>query len=56
MDDIITYIMQICGVTQIPTTVGELMWDFMVFGIGLMIIKIIMVCVFGLIKTVLKMN
>lgn len=42
------------GITAPPTSVAELIWDFILICMALVVIKLIISCLFGMIKMVGK--
>lgn len=55
MSSIIAEIMSIMGITQVPATVQEYLWDLVVLFVGLYIIKYIMVFVTAVFQSIMKM-
>ena len=55
MTSIIAEIMSIMGISQVPTTVQEYLWDLVILFVGLYIIKYIMVFVSAVFSAVMKL-
>ena len=53
---IIGSIMNLFGITQVPTTVGELIWTVITLIVGLFIVKYCMLFILELMKAMVKMR
>lgn len=48
--------MTLFGITQIPVTTQELVWDIMILIVGLFIVKYCMIFILDLMKTMVKLR
>ena len=55
MDSIIMQILDLFGITQVPTTVQEFLWVVIVLFVGLWCVKWICIFVFGLMKQMMRL-
>ena len=54
MASLTNMLLNFLGITQPPTSVAELIWDFLLIVMGLVVIKLMLSFFFGLMKSINK--
>lgn len=56
MNGIIWSVLNLFGITQVPTTVQEFLWDLVILFVGITIVKAVLAFIFGFFKDAGKLS
>lgn len=56
MNGIIWSVLNLFGITQVPTTVQEFLWDLVILFVGITIVKSVLAFIFGFFKDAGKLS